>query len=107
MSDNIHVASNNLQTIIQNFGDYGAGLSNEKLAHEIIIDPDFELKPQKRTELEERVRAMTTKALLDSAREDFEQGRYDKWIPSLMKDIKQVCKPSVLCRYFQLVWIVA
>ncbi|CAG8605865.1 7974_t:CDS:2 [Paraglomus brasilianum] len=95
VSNNIHEANNNLQTIIQSFGGYGAGLSNEKLAHEIIIDPDFELKPQKRTELEERVRAMTTKALLDSAREDFEQGRYDKWIPSLMKDIKQTLQEIV------------
>jgi hypothetical protein len=94
MSDDAHGSNTSLQKLIQSFGEYGAGFSNEKLAHEIIIDPDFELKPLKRSELEERVRAMATKALLETAREDFERGQYDKWIPGLVKDIKQVRRPA-------------
>jgi hypothetical protein len=80
-----------LHRIMQSLGHDGSGLTNEQLAHEIIIDPEFELQPPKRTDLEERVRSMATKAFFDSARTDFEKGKYDVWIPNLLSDIKQVC----------------
>ncbi|GET00023.1 T-complex protein 11-domain-containing protein [Rhizophagus clarus] len=78
-----------LHRIMQSLGHDCDGLTNEQLAHEIIIDPEFELQPPKRTELEERVRSMATKAFFDSARADFEKGKYDVWIPNLLSDIKQ------------------
>ncbi|CAG8608740.1 27989_t:CDS:2 [Dentiscutata erythropus] len=81
----------NLNRIIQSLGgtQVNSGLTNEQLAHEIIIDPNFELKPPKLSDLEERVRAMATKAFFDSARDDFNQGRYERWIPELLSDVKQ------------------
>ncbi|CAB5382069.1 unnamed protein product [Rhizophagus irregularis] len=81
--------NSDLHRIMQSLGHDGVGLTNEQLAHEIIIDPEFELQPPKRTELEERVRSMATKAFFDSARADFEKGKYDVWIPNLLSDIKQ------------------
>src|SRR5207253_842042 len=58
-----------LHRIMRSLGAHdGDDLTNEQLAHEIIIDPEFELQPPKRTELEERVKSMATKAFFDSAR---------------------------------------
>lgn len=80
----------NLHRIIQSLGgSHVNSSSNEQLAHEIIIDPNFELKPPKLSDLEDRVRAMATKAFFDSVRTDFKQGRYERWIPELLSDIKQ------------------
>ncbi|CAG8457132.1 13622_t:CDS:2 [Cetraspora pellucida] len=90
-SQNQSATNANLYHIIQSLGgsQVNSGLTNEQLAHEIIIDPDFELKPPKLSELEERVRNMATKAFFDSVRADFEQGRYERWVPELLSDIKQ------------------
>ncbi|CAG8657283.1 16399_t:CDS:2 [Cetraspora pellucida] len=90
-SHNQSAANANLYHIIQSLGgsQVNSGLTNEQLAHEIIIDPDFELKPPKISELEERVRNMATKAFFDSVRADFEQGRYERWVPELLSDVKQ------------------
>ncbi|KAK9702573.1 hypothetical protein K7432_011188 [Basidiobolus ranarum] len=63
-------------------------LTNEQLAHELLLDPDFELAIAKGTELEERVREMATKAFFDTAREEFSQGKYTVWLPQLLVDIK-------------------
>ncbi|CAG8812793.1 29744_t:CDS:2, partial [Racocetra persica] len=85
------VTSANLHHIIQSLGgsQVNLGLTNEQLAHEIIIDPDFELKPPKLSELEERVRAIATKAFFDSVKADLEQGQYERWVPELLSDVKQ------------------
>jgi len=84
-------ANVDLHRIMQSLGAHGgAGLTNEQLAHEIIIDPEFVFQSPKRTELEERVRSMATKAFFDSARADFEKGKYDIWIPNLLSDVKEV-----------------
>jgi hypothetical protein len=81
-----------LHHIMKSLGAHvGDGLTNEQLAHEIIIDPEFELQPPKRNKLEDRVRSMATKAFFDSARAEFEKGKYDVWIPNLLSDVKQVC----------------
>ncbi|CAG8567505.1 12242_t:CDS:2, partial [Funneliformis mosseae] len=83
-------SSTNLHRIMQSLGAHERyDLTNEQLAHEIIIDPEFELQPPKRTELEDRVRSMATKAFFDSARTDFEKGKYDIWIPNLLGDVKE------------------
>ncbi|ORX93301.1 Tcp11-domain-containing protein [Basidiobolus meristosporus CBS 931.73] len=63
-------------------------LTNEQLAHELLLDPEFELTIAKGTELEERVREMATKAFFDTAREEFSQGRYTVWLPQLLVDVK-------------------
>ncbi|CAJ0765450.1 17586_t:CDS:2 [Entrophospora sp. SA101] len=65
------------------------GLTNEQLIHEIIIDPEFELKPSKLSGLEERVHKMAKKAYFDSIKEDFEKGKFDRCMPNLLNDIKQ------------------
>nr|CAG8439011.1 15887_t:CDS:2 [Entrophospora candida] len=77
--------------IIQSYGVpiEAAGLANEQLIHEIIIDPGFELKPLKLTGLEESVNQMAKKAYFDSIKEDFEKGKFIQWIPNLLNDIKK------------------
>ncbi|KAG9305080.1 hypothetical protein G9A89_007720 [Geosiphon pyriformis] len=81
--------NNDLRRIIQNFGPIGEfSLTNEQLAHEIIIDPDFELKPPKRTGFVESVQSIATKAFFDCRRAEFEQGNYENSLP-LLEKIKQ------------------
>ena len=72
-----------------NFGEY---LSNERLAHELVRDPDFKLhKNQDPNSLEERVRTMAKKAFFDKVREEFNQGIYINYAPNLLLEIKNVC----------------
>lgn len=62
-------------------------LTNEQLAHEVVMDPDFKIE-RKHNELEDRVRNIATKAFFDSMREDFENEEYGRWAPGLLTDIK-------------------
>ncbi|KAJ3085810.1 hypothetical protein HK102_013808 [Quaeritorhiza haematococci] len=64
-------------------------LTNEQLAHELIMDPDFELRPSIRSPLDERVRKMAKKAIFDIAREEFQKGVLGNYILSFIADIKQ------------------
>ncbi|KXS12057.1 Tcp11-domain-containing protein [Gonapodya prolifera JEL478] len=64
------------------------GMSNEALAHEVLLDPDFKLKPPKRTDLEERIHLMTRKAFFDQVRDDFNSKIFGHLLP-LIKDIKE------------------
>ncbi|KAJ3226569.1 hypothetical protein HK099_004596 [Clydaea vesicula] len=69
--------------------EFGAYLSNEQLAHEIVRNPDYELKPVKKSKLEEQVTAMAKKAFFDAVRQDFSAGIYLNYVPSLLEDIKK------------------
>ena len=68
----------------------GFGVSNEMLAHELIMDPGFELKPQK-TGLEAQVHAMAKKAFFDKVREDMSTpGASMMWALGVLADVRQV-----------------
>lgn len=70
---------------------FGAYLSNERLAHELVRDPEFELKPnQYASKLEEQVTIMAKKAFFDAARDQFNKGIFINFVPSLLEDIKKV-----------------
>lgn len=63
--------------------------TNEKLAHEIVLNPDFELqKPQDQSELERRVREIATKAFFDKLADDIQQGQAHMSLPQLLLEIR-------------------
>jgi hypothetical protein len=64
--------------------------SNQKLAHELIMDPDFKMKRTDASTLEGQVAAMARKAFFDSVREQLSQEKYEEVVPNLIKDIKDV-----------------
>lgn len=68
-----------------------SGLTNEQLAHELIMDPEFKLKSyEPSNDLEKRVRMMAEKAFFDKIAEDIEQGTAQTSLPALIKDVKNV-----------------
>jgi hypothetical protein len=77
------------ESISQMSGSFGGQLTNEQLAHELTLDPEFALKKPQRTELEESVRNMARKAYFDSVREAFEKEQYSTYIPEFIDDIKK------------------
>ncbi|CAG8442629.1 6767_t:CDS:2 [Ambispora gerdemannii] len=84
----VPASGHDLRRIIGPVGS-DSGFTNEQLAHEIIIDPDFEIKPRKKTEFEERVQVMATQAFFSCVRAEFEQGKYDHYLPQILEEIKQ------------------
>lgn len=68
-----------------------SGLTNEQLAHELIMDPEFKLLRQQPTnDLEKRVRAMAEKAFFDKIAQDIEDKTPELSLPSLIMDVKNV-----------------
>lgn len=68
-----------------------SGLTNEQLAHELIMDPEFKLMRHEPTnDLEKRVRMMAEKAFFDKVAQDIEQGKPELSLPSLIVDVKTV-----------------
>jgi len=68
--------------------DAGHQITNEQLAHELIMDPDFQLKPKTLSPLEERVKAVAQKVFWDNVRREFSEGNFD-YAADLIADIKQ------------------
>ncbi|KAJ3047818.1 hypothetical protein HK097_011147 [Rhizophlyctis rosea] len=66
---------------------FGSQLSNEMLAHELLLDPDFTLKPN-RTPLEEQVREMARRAFFDVVRREFGEGKWE-YVVGLVGDIRE------------------
>ncbi|KAI7900027.1 T-complex protein 11-domain-containing protein [Cokeromyces recurvatus] len=63
--------------------------TNEQLAHELIVDPEFKFKRYEPTsDLERRVKMMAERAFFDKLVEEIEQGKSDKSIISFIKEIK-------------------
>ena len=68
----------------------GSVWSNQKLAHELVMDPDFKMKRSDANTLEGQISAIARKAFFDSIRSDFEQGIFKTHVPALIKDIRDV-----------------
>jgi len=66
--------------------EFGSFLTNERLAHELIVNPDFELTPQVNP-LEQQIKVVMKKAFFDKIRESLEKSDYG-WVPSIVSDIK-------------------
>ncbi|KAI9345539.1 T-complex 11 [Obelidium mucronatum] len=63
-------------------------LTNEKLAHELTLDPEFSLKKPALSDLEASVREMARKAFFDQVRQDFIKGNFGTHVPEFLNDIK-------------------
>ncbi|KAF7732511.1 hypothetical protein EC973_003257 [Apophysomyces ossiformis] len=73
-----------------------SGISNEQLAHEIILDPDFKIqKHQPQTKLEAQVRRIATQAFFDQVRDDIKNEHPERSLPNLMRDIRDRILPLV------------
>ncbi|KAI7851859.1 T-complex protein 11-domain-containing protein [Circinella umbellata] len=70
-----------------------SGITNQQLAHEIILDPDFKLQRASTDEdpktLEQQVRKIATQAFFDAVEEDIKNGCPEKSLPPLMDDVRQ------------------
>lgn len=75
---------------VPDMAEFGAYLSNEQLAHELVMDPNFALKAPKKTEMEERVQMIAKKAFGDAIREELSKGVYTNHVMGLLMDIKKV-----------------
>jgi hypothetical protein len=67
----------------------GPTMSNQQLAHELAMDPDFQLQAPKRSQLEENIRAAARKAFFDSVREDFARSEYGRYALGLIDEAKK------------------
>ena len=75
-----------------------SGLTNDQLAHELIMDPEFKLKRHQPTDdLEKRVKMMAEKAFFDKVAEDIEQGHPELSLTSLIMDVKTVSSRDDAC----------
>lgn len=72
-----------------------SGLTNEQLAHELIMDPEFKLTRQEGSDLEKRVREMAEKAYFDKVAQGLEKGTPELSLPSLIADVKAVSEISL------------
>lgn len=61
-------------------------MTNEQLAHELIMDPDFQLQTNDQS-LEAQVRTMTRKAFFDQLRE---RPNDLNWVPDIVADVREV-----------------
>lgn len=69
---------------------FGHLLSNQQLAHELVMDPEFKLAPNAKEPLEERVTMMAKKALQDSISAEVQEGVYGIGVMGLLGDIREV-----------------
>lgn len=76
-------------TPAMNLSQYGQAMSNEQLAHELIVNPDFSLKPTQKSALEEQVSEMAKKAFFDTVKQELEQGVYGNHVLNLISDMKK------------------
>ncbi|KAI9483684.1 MAG: T-complex protein 11-domain-containing protein [Benjaminiella poitrasii] len=78
-----------LGQLLSSYTHPSSGLTNEQLAHELIMDPEFKFKRYMPiNDLERRVKLMAEKAFFDKLAEDMEQGKSDDSIASLIKETK-------------------
>jgi hypothetical protein len=63
--------------------------SNQKLAHELVIDPDFTMKRSDVNSLEGQVASMAKKVFFESVKAEFDSGNF-KSASSLIGDIREV-----------------
>ncbi|KAI8363832.1 T-complex protein 11-domain-containing protein [Choanephora cucurbitarum] len=81
--------SEQLGQLLSGFAQPTSGITNEFLAHELIMDPEFKLQRHGPTdELEKRVRLMAEKAFFDKLEQDIQQGKADMSLPSVIQDVK-------------------
>lgn len=63
-------------------------MSNQKLAHELIMDPNFEMKRADENTLEGQITKIAKQAFFDSMNQEFEKGNFKNHVPGLLEDIR-------------------
>lgn len=82
------IASSSSHEIHSTLTGFGAPMSNEQLAHELVINPDFELKRSEGNSLEFKIAEIAKKAFFDKMATDLAGGNLE-WLPSVVADIRQ------------------
>ncbi|RCH99763.1 hypothetical protein CU098_001631 [Rhizopus stolonifer] len=78
-----------MNQLLDGFVQPSLGLTNEQLAHELILDPEFKLEKHEPTdELEKRVRTIAEKAFFDKLEQDIEHHQSYEALLSLIQDVK-------------------
>ena len=100
-SNNHGTSQGHKQTLKKVMAEYGSILSNERIAHEIVVDPDYELKPDTKS-LEFQVKSVARKAFFDKIRQDYAAGDLS-WVEGVVSDIRAVSRcivRQILSHYF-------
>ncbi|CAO3585748.1 unnamed protein product [Absidia cylindrospora] len=84
------ISAEHLNRLLSGYASSFGGMSNEQLAHELIMDPGFQLQKSKpSTELEQRIDTIARKAFFDQINDDIQQGtQLTKSLLPLLDDIK-------------------
>ncbi|KAL0088649.1 T-complex protein 11-domain-containing protein [Phycomyces blakesleeanus] len=69
------------------FGPF-SNIPNERLAHELIVSPDFKLQHKEITPLEQHVKTIATKAFFDKLENELDNGDTSS-LPGLLADVRE------------------
>lgn len=95
------VDKNDINQLLNGYGN--SELTNQQLAHELILDPDFKLeKYTPQNNLEKQIRSIAERAFFDKLAEDIEQGTSNAPLLSIIKDIKTVSNHYIQHIYLQI-----
>ncbi|KAI8364648.1 T-complex protein 11-domain-containing protein [Radiomyces spectabilis] len=77
--------------LLSSYAPYmSSAITNEQLVHELILDPEFKLqKYRPRSDLEDRVKTMATKAFFDKIAEEYDRGDWQTSIAPLLQDVRE------------------
>ncbi|ORZ10815.1 T-complex protein 11-domain-containing protein [Absidia repens] len=84
------ISAEHLNRLLSGYASSVGGLSNEQLAHELIMNPGFQLQKSKpSTDLEQRIDTIARKAFFDQINSDIQQGTHlKKSLLPLLEDIR-------------------
>eukprot|EP00158_Paraphelidium_tribonemae_P007396 Partr_v1_DN28232_c0_g1_i1_m76360 putative t-complex 11 len=87
MQTNTSPTSNQKDAVLSDvLQEYGNVMSNAKLAHELIMNPDFELTVDDNS-METRIRAIAKQAFFDKIREELQASKFG-WVTGILCDIR-------------------
>jgi hypothetical protein len=66
--------------------EFGSFMTNEKMAHELIMNPDFELTVNPNS-LEAQIRNVAKRAFFDKIRQDIAEQQMT-WVPGIIQDVR-------------------
>jgi hypothetical protein len=90
LKEPVEHAQNSVEFSATNLQQFGSFLSNEQLAHELVMNPNYKLEPPVKSEFEQKVAEIAKKALTDVIREEIQKGEYSNHVLRVLKSLKQV-----------------
>lgn len=73
--------------VVNDLKKFGSFLSNEQLAHELIMDPNFELGRDSKTEMEKQITEVVKRAYFDKIRQDLTDNKIESTL-MVIEDIR-------------------